>query len=130
MKERLEPVMHVVALVPAENAGAVAACLEQRRGRILSREPSGDNQIIRARVPQAGMMNFWPEMTSRTGGRGTFSMVAYEFQPALDAPPTEPEVGVREPRHSRPGGQHGAISVKEPDPESYGDRDADGFTRA
>ena len=130
MKERLEPVMHVVAVVPAEHSARVAEALLRRRGRILSREPGGDTQTIRARVPQADMIDFWSELSDRTGGRGTFSMVAYEYQPVSEAPPPEPEVGVREPRPFGPGGRHGAVSVAEPEPESDDDLRAPGFTRA
>jgi translation elongation factor EF-G len=121
MSERLEPVMHVVAVVPAADGARVAEALLRRRGRILSREPSGEKQIIRARVPLAGMMDFWPELSGLTGGRGTFSMVAYEYHPVREAPPPEPEAGVREPRPARPGGRHGAVSIAEPEPESGAD---------
>jgi translation elongation factor EF-G len=113
----LEPVMHVVTMVPVECATWVADGLLHRRGRILSRDHKGDNQIIRARVPQAGMIDFGSELSDRTGGRGTFSMVLYEYTQAPEAPqapPTEPEAGVREPRPRTPRGRTGAISVAEP----------------
>lgn len=118
MKERLEPVMHVVAMVPVEDGTRVAECLERRRGRVQSREHRGDKQIIRARVPQAGMIDFWSELSNHTRGLGTFSMVLYEYQPALETPPPEPEVGVREPRPRAPAGRSGAISLAEPEPDS------------
>ena len=38
MNERLETVMHVVAVVPWEDGAAVAQALVQRHGMILSRE--------------------------------------------------------------------------------------------
>ena len=117
MKERLEPVMHVVAVVPMEHATGVAECLLRRRGRIQSREHRGDKQIIRARVPQAEMLNFWSELSDRTGGLGTFSMVLYEYMPVPEPPGLDPETGVREPRPRVPVGRRGAASVAEPDPE-------------
>jgi translation elongation factor EF-G len=106
--------MHVVAIVPVECGTWVAEGLLQRRAQILSRDHSGDKQVIRARVPQAGMIDFWSELSDRTGGRGTFSMVLYESAPVLDASPNEPEAGVREPRPRTPHGLTGAISVAEP----------------
>jgi elongation factor G len=113
MNDRLEPVMHVVAVVPMECGTGVAELL-LRRGHILSRDHKGDKQIIRARVPQADMIAGWSELSDRTGGRGTFSMVLYEYTPVPEAPPNEPEVGVREPRPRAPRGLSGAISVAEP----------------
>jgi translation elongation factor EF-G len=111
--------MHVVAVVPVECGTWVAEGLLQRRGHILSRDHNGDNQIIRARVPQGGMIDFWSELSDRTGGQGTFSMVLYEYTPVPEStPPNEPEAGVREPRPRPPRGRTGAVSVAEPrDPE-------------
>jgi translation elongation factor EF-G len=114
MKERVEPVMHVVAVVPVECGTWVAEALLQRRGHILSRDQRGDKQTIRARVPQAGMIDFWSELSDRTGGRGTFSMVLYEYTPLPEAPPDGPEAGVREPRPRVPRRRTGAVSVAEP----------------
>jgi translation elongation factor EF-G len=118
MKEKAEAVMHVVAVVPVECGTWVAEGLFQRRGNILSRDHRGDNQIIRARVPQAGMIDFWSELSDRTGGRGTFSMVLYEYTPAPETPPNEPEAGVREPLPRTPRGRAGAIAVAEPEPDT------------
>jgi hypothetical protein len=63
------------------------------------------------------MLDFWPELSDQTGGLGTFSMVLYEHVPAPEAPPREPEAGVRQPRPTAPRGRSGAISIAEPDPE-------------
>ena len=117
MKGRLEPVMHVVAIVPVEDGTRVAEALLRRRGRIVSREHQGDKQTIRARVPQTAMLDFWSELSDRTGGLGTFSMVLYEYAPVPEAPPLDPETGVREPRPRVPVLGRGAISLAEPDPE-------------
>jgi len=109
--------MHVVTVVPVESATWVAEGLFRRGAQILSRDHKGDKEVIRARVPQAGMTDFWPELSDRTGGRGTFSMVLYEYTPAPaapPAPPNEPEAGVREPRPRVPLGRTGAIAVAEP----------------
>lgn len=117
MKGALEPVMHVVAVVPVEDGTRVAESLLRRRGRIQSRDHRGDIQIIRARVPQAEMIDFWSDLSERTGGKGTFSMVLYEYQSESETPPPEPDTGVREPRPRVPLGRSGAISLAEPDPE-------------
>jgi translation elongation factor EF-G len=117
MKESVEPVMHVVAAVPVEDGTGVAECLQRRRGRILSSEHRGDKQFIRARVPQAELADFWSELSNRTGGRGTFSMVLYEYWPVSQPPPLDPATGVREPRPRVPVGRSGAISIAEPEPD-------------
>ena len=117
MTRKAEALMHVVVVVPVECGTWVAEGLFQRGGHILSRDHKGDKQIIRARVPQAGMIDFWSELSGRTGGRGTFSMVLYEYAAAPEAPqapPNDPEAGVREPRPRSPRGRTGAISVAEP----------------
>ena len=106
--------MHVVTIVPVECGAWVAEGLFRRRGQILSRDHKGDKAIIRARVPQAGMLDFGSELSDRTGGQGTFSMVLYEYTPVPETPPNEPEAGVREPRPRTPRGRTGAIAVAEP----------------
>lgn len=118
MPDRLEAMMHVVAFVPVESGTAVAQALVQRHGLILSREHRGDKHVIRARAPEGRMLDFWSELSTLTGGLGTFSMVAFDYRPAADAPPPGPEAGVREPRPCKPGGRTDSIALAEPAFES------------
>jgi elongation factor G len=70
----LEPVMSVEIYSPEEFAGDLMGDLNSRRGRIQGMDAKGHNQIIRALVPMAEMLTYSPDLTSMTGGRGSFHM--------------------------------------------------------
>jgi elongation factor G len=70
----LEPVMKVEIAVPEEYAGAVMGDLSSRRGRPQGMEPRGGQQVIKAEVPMAEMLSYDAELTSMTGGRGSYTM--------------------------------------------------------
>jgi elongation factor G len=70
----LEPVMKVEITVPQDYAGAVMGDLSSRRGRPQGMEPRGTMQIIRAEVPMSEMLSYDAELTSMTGGRGSYTM--------------------------------------------------------
>jgi elongation factor G len=71
----LEPVMRVEIAVPEEYAGSVMGDLSSRRGRPQGMEPKGNNvQVIKAEVPLSEMLSYDAELTSMTGGRGTYHM--------------------------------------------------------
>jgi translation elongation factor EF-G len=114
---RLEPVMYVVAVVPQECAVRLVEDLSRRRGRIQSQEHRDANVTLRARIPLAEMFGFEHALSSFTRGRGTYSMVLYEYCPAPESPPLDPDTGVREPRPKVPVGRSGAISLAEPEPD-------------
>lgn len=70
----LEPIMKVDIAVPEEYAGSVMGDLSSRRGRPQGMEPQGTLQVIRAEVPMAEMLTYDAELTSMTGGRGSYHM--------------------------------------------------------
>ena len=70
----LEPVMRVEIAVPEEYAGSVMGDLSSRRGRPQGMEPRGSLQLIKAEVPMAEMLSFDADLTSMTGGRGSYHM--------------------------------------------------------
>ncbi len=70
----LEPIMNIEVYAPEENAGDVMGDLNSRRGRIQGMDVKGNNQVIRAQVPLAEMLDYAPALTSMTGGRGTYHM--------------------------------------------------------
>jgi elongation factor G len=83
----LEPIMTVEIAVPEEYAGSVMGDLSSRRGRPQGMEPRGGLQVIRAEVPMAEMLSYDAELTSMTGGRGSYHMelsrydeVPFQFQ--------------------------------------------------
>jgi elongation factor G len=70
----LEPIMRVEIAVPEEYAGSVMGDLSSRRGRPQGMEPRGSMQVIKAEVPMAEMLSYDADLTSMTGGRGTYHM--------------------------------------------------------
>jgi len=80
----LEPIMKVEVTVPEENIGDVIGDLNSRRGRVLGVDSRGNHQVIQANVPLSEMLKFAPDLNSKTGGRGIFSMEFshYEEVPA------------------------------------------------
>jgi elongation factor G len=70
----LEPIMKVEITVPEEFAGAVMGDLSSRRGRPQGMEPLGPRQVIRAEVPLSEMLVYDADLTSMTGGRGSYHM--------------------------------------------------------
>jgi elongation factor G len=80
----LEPVMKVEVIAPDENIGDVIGDLNSRRGRVLKVDAKGSYQAIQANVPMSEMLKYAPDLNSKTGGRGTFTMEFshYEEVPA------------------------------------------------
>lgn len=80
----LEPIMKVVVTAPDENIGDVIGDLNSRRGRVLRVDAKGHYQMIEANVPMSEMLKYAPDLNSKTGGRGTFTMEFshYEEVPA------------------------------------------------
>jgi elongation factor G len=71
----LEPVMKVEIVVPGDFAGSVMGDLSSRRGRPQGMEGGqGTLQVIRAEVPLSEMLSYDGELTSMTGGRGSYHM--------------------------------------------------------
>ncbi|MGE0679622.1 MAG: elongation factor G [Candidatus Binatia bacterium] len=70
----LEPVMTLEVTVPEEHIGDITGDLNRRRGRLLSVEAKGHNQIIKAAVPMSEVLSYAPDLRSMTSGRGTFHM--------------------------------------------------------
>jgi elongation factor G len=79
----LEPIMQVEVVTPEEFMGDINGNLSGRRGKIQGMETKGKNNIIKAQVPLAEMLDFSPTLTSITGGRGSYFMefVHYEEVP-------------------------------------------------
>jgi elongation factor G len=70
----LEPVMHVEITVPSEHVGDVMGDLSSRRGHPLGMEARGHDEIVRAEVPMAEMLEYAPDLRAMTGGRGDYAM--------------------------------------------------------
>jgi elongation factor G len=80
----LEPIMDVEISVPDDYVGDVMGNLNGRRGRVGGVGARGSLQVVQAKVPMAEMLSYAPDLTSMTGGKGSFSMEFshYEAVPA------------------------------------------------
>ncbi len=70
----LEPVMTVEIHAPSDYAGDLMGDLNSRRGRISGMDTRGTTTVIRAQVPMAEMLTYEQQLTSATGGRGSYHM--------------------------------------------------------
>jgi elongation factor G len=68
----VEPIMDLEVVVPEEYLGAVNGDLNARRAQIESIAPRGGLQVIKAKVPLAGMFGYATTIRSLTSGRGAF----------------------------------------------------------
>ena len=68
----LEPIMEVEVRVHKDFVGDVMGDLNSRRGRVLGMDSAGKYEIINAHVPQSEILLYALDLTSMTGGRGTF----------------------------------------------------------
>lgn len=80
----LEPIMEVEVRVHKDFVGDVMGDLNSRRGRVLGMDSSDKAEIINAHVPQSEILLYALDLTSMTGGRGSFTVKFshYEEVPA------------------------------------------------
>ncbi len=70
----LEPIMHVVVIVPEQYMGDVIGDISGRRGQINGMETRAGAQAIDAFVPLSEMFGYATDLRSRTQGRGQYTM--------------------------------------------------------
>jgi elongation factor G len=70
----LEPIMNVEIHAPSDYAGDLMGDLNGRRGRISGMDSRGAMTVVRAQVPMAEMLTYEQQLTSMTGGRGSYNM--------------------------------------------------------
>ncbi len=70
----LEPVMTLEVSIPDEFVGDVMGNLSGRRGKVAGVDASGHTEVIRARVPMSEVLTYASDLTSITGGQGSFTM--------------------------------------------------------
>ncbi|MFQ5515329.1 MAG: elongation factor G [Myxococcota bacterium] len=80
----LEPIMDIEVTVPDEFVGDIMGNLNSRRGRVAGVNARGALQVIKAQVPMAEVLSYASDLTSMTGGQGSFTMEFshYEEVPA------------------------------------------------
>ncbi|MGB3212624.1 MAG: elongation factor G [Desulforhopalus sp.] len=80
----LEPYMNMEIKVGKESVGDVMGDLNSRRGKVMGMDSADGLEIINAQVPQAEILSYATDLTSMTGGLGSFSISFshYEEVPA------------------------------------------------
>ena len=80
----LEPIMNITIRVPEDCVGDVMGDLNSRRGRVMGMDSEAKSEIINAQVPMSEVQKYAADLTSFTGGRGSFSVSFshYEEVPA------------------------------------------------
>lgn len=80
----LEPIMEVKIYVDQDNVGDVMGDLNSRRGKVLGMDSTDKHEVVSAHVPQSEILMYAPDLTSMTGGRGSFTVEFshYEEVPA------------------------------------------------
>lgn len=71
----LEPIVNAEITVPGDKLGDITSDLNSRRGRVEGMDGlPGGLQVIHAKVPLAEMMTYARNLSSMTGGQGSFTM--------------------------------------------------------
>lgn len=80
----LEPYMNMEIKVGKDNVGDVMGDLNSRRGKVMGMDSIDGLEIINAQVPQSEILLYATDLTSMTGGLGSFSISFshYEEVPA------------------------------------------------
>ncbi len=83
----LEPIMDITVKVGKDNVGDVMGDLNSRRGKVMGMDSDEKYEIINAQVPMAEIQSYANDLTSMTGGLGTFSIKFshYEEVPGMIA---------------------------------------------
>jgi elongation factor G len=76
----LEPLVDLEITVPDDAMGDVIGDLNGRRGRVSGMEPKINCQVIKAQVPMAETLKYSSDLTSITGGRGSFTMELSHYE--------------------------------------------------
>ncbi|HKP73046.1 MAG TPA: elongation factor G [Pyrinomonadaceae bacterium] len=77
----LEPIMNVEVVAPVEASGDIMGDLNSRRGRVQGMEMRGKNQVIKAQVPMAEMLDYQSKLNSITAARGSYHMEFSHYDP-------------------------------------------------
>src|SRR6267378_1303962 len=77
----LEPIMDVEITAPQEFSGDIMGDLNSRRGRVQGMEANGNQQVVKAQVPMAEMLNYQSSLNSITAARGSFHMQFSHYDP-------------------------------------------------
>ncbi|HQU86741.1 MAG TPA: elongation factor G, partial [Pyrinomonadaceae bacterium] len=77
----LEPIMDVEVFCPIEVSGDIMGDLNSRRGRVGGMDMRGKQQVIKAQVPLAEMLDYQSKLNSITQARGSYHMQFSHYDP-------------------------------------------------
>ena len=77
----LEPIMEVEVFCPQEVSGDIMGDLNSRRGRVGGMDMRGKQQVIKALVPLAEMLDYQSRLNSMTQARGSYHMQFSHYDP-------------------------------------------------
>ena len=77
----LEPIMEVEVFCPQEVSGDIMGDLNSRRGRVGGMDMRGKQQVIKAQVPLAEMLDYQSRLNSMTQARGSYHMQFSHYDP-------------------------------------------------
>jgi elongation factor G len=66
--------MDVEVVAPQEYSGDIMGDLNSRRGRVQGMDMRGNQQVIKAQVPMAEMLDYQSKLNSITAARGSYHM--------------------------------------------------------
>jgi elongation factor G len=70
----LEPYVSMTINVDKEHVGDVMGDLNSRRGKVMGMDSNAKSEVINAQAPQAEVLSYATDLTSMTGGLGSFTM--------------------------------------------------------
>jgi elongation factor G len=76
----LEPIMDMVVSMPKECVGDVIGDLNSRRGKVMGMDSKEKTEEVNVQVPMAEILEYAPDLTSITGGRGSFTTKFSHYQ--------------------------------------------------
>jgi len=76
----LEPIMEMTIHIPKDYVGDVIGDLNGRRGKVMGMDSEAKGEIISAHVPMSEILEYAPDLTSITGGRGSFTMSLANYE--------------------------------------------------
>ncbi len=76
----LEPIMSMVVTVGKESVGDIMGDLNSRRGKVMGMDSSPKGEVINAQVPMSEIQTYANELTSMTGGLGSFTIAFSHYE--------------------------------------------------
>ncbi len=70
----LEPYMNMEIKVGKDSVGDIMGDLNSRRGKVMGMDSADGLEVINAQVPQAEILSYATDLTSMTGGLGSFTI--------------------------------------------------------